>query len=168
MKQVKEYQGRSVNIPFTLIAIQFVGYVFVGGLSTMLDIGGAWTLAKMGMPILLASAAGFTIGSFINYILSYRILFRRGRFSRREEVVRLFGVSLVGLALNTLFVWAAMTFIGAVLVVAKAIAIPIVLIWNFYARRILVFYPEPPNGEGFWSLLDWNKAHAAKWMKSDI
>lgn len=159
MKKEQKSPIRIVNIPLSLITIQFIGYVFVGGLSTIFDIGGAWALSSIGMSLLLASAVGFTIGSVVNYVLSYRILFRRGRFSQQEEIIRLFGISLVGLALNTLFVWAAMSFTGAGLVIAKSIAIPIVLIWNFFGRRILVFHPEPPNLDNLRSLLKYNKIH---------
>jgi putative flippase GtrA len=48
------------------------------------------------------------------------------------------------LALNSLFVWIFLQF-GVAAPIAKAIAIPPVLIWNFLARRTLVFHQELPD-----------------------
>jgi putative flippase GtrA len=126
-----------------VVAAQFVGYVFVGGLSSVFDVGGASLLAKLGAPALPASAFAFTVATIVNYFISYWLLFQRGRFSRFEEIARVFAVSVAGLGLNTLIVWLLISMLGAGLVVAKMAALPVVIVWNFFARLIFVFHKEP-------------------------
>ena len=59
---------------------------------------------------------------------------------------RLLVVALVALALNTGLVWVFVATLGLDALVAKAVAIPCLLGWNFLARRWLVFRPEIPEG----------------------
>ncbi|HEY7900509.1 MAG TPA: GtrA family protein, partial [Caulobacteraceae bacterium] len=66
-----------------------------------------------------------------------------GRFSRRSEVARIAVVSLIGLGINTLAMWVGIS-LGLRPMVAKMIAVPVVLIWNFMGRRLFVFEREKP------------------------
>ncbi|MGH7025502.1 MAG: GtrA family protein [Caulobacteraceae bacterium] len=126
------------------IAIQQLGaYLIVGGLSSVIDVGLFWLIAPHAASPIAASAASFTVATLANYFLSYAIAFVRGRYSRAGEIVRIVVISVVGLAVNTLAMWAGV-YLGLPPLVAKIIAIPVVLIWNFMGRRLFVFERDRP------------------------
>ena len=103
-------------------------------------------MRAIGIPLYLASIASFVLATIANYLLSYVLAFKRGRFARGPEIARLFAVAGVGLALNTGFV---LLFLRSDLfgeVFAKIAAVPFVLAWNFLGRRIFVFRAELPEG----------------------
>jgi putative flippase GtrA len=126
------------------IGVQFGWYLLVGGTCTVVDVGGFVLFTSLGLAVVFASPASFLCGTVVNYFLSYWLAFTRGKYSRREEIIRLFIVAGVGLLLNSLFVWIFIQF-AVDAAVAKAMAIPPVLIWNFLARRALVFHQELPD-----------------------
>jgi len=57
-------------------------------------------------------------------------------------------VAAIGLVLNTLFVWLFLTLTPLGEVWAKILAVPLVLGWNFFGRRLFVFYPKLPKVPG--------------------
>jgi putative flippase GtrA len=128
------------------IGVQFGWYLVVGGLSTVVDIGGFWLLRQLGLSMLLASPTSFLSGTVCNYFLSYTLAFTRGRHERGPEVGAFAIVVLVGLILNSGFAFLFVSW-GAAEVLAKTAAVPCVLAWNFLGRRWFVFHPEIP-GQG--------------------
>jgi putative flippase GtrA len=125
---------------------QFVWYVVVGGLSFAVDLVVFSALLYVGAHVMIALVIGFLIGTLANYGLSLSLAFTGGRFRRSGEVLRLFAVALVGLGLTALLVWMFMAFGGLTAFVAKIIATPIALAWNFAGRRLFVFQPDMPLG----------------------
>jgi putative flippase GtrA len=125
------------------VRAQFVWYLVVGGLSFLADLLAFAGLLWLGVPVLPALVVGFVIGTFANYALSRALAFAGGRFRPTGEVLRLFAVAVVGLALTAVLVH---LFMGAGLpaVAAKIVATPIALIWNYAGRRFFVFHPHMP------------------------
>jgi len=121
--------------------LQFALYLIVGSVCFCIDIGGfliiLWLLS---LPILIASALSFVISTVANYALCCAFVFRRGRFSRLEEMSRLLVVSVIGLGLNSAMVWALAVRGGLDPAIAKVLAVFPVLAWNFLARRVIVFH----------------------------
>ena len=126
------------------LGLQFVLYLFVGGLSSVLDIGGFAALKYLGVQYLVASSLSFVAATILNYFLSYVLAFQRGKYSQRSEVVRFWLVSLVGLLINTIVVWVLVTELAALPIVGKVMAVPVVLVWNFVGRRLFVFHKDLP------------------------
>ena len=85
----------------------------------------------------------FVTATLVNYFLCCGFVFRSGRFSRPEEIVRLFIIALVGLGLNT----AAVLFLAKILrldpTLAKILAVFPVFAWNYFGRRTAVFDGAP-------------------------
>lgn len=133
----------------THIGAQFAVYLVVGGLSTVVDIGGFWLLQHQGLGFWLAAPTSFLAGTAFNYVLSYLLAFRRGRFDRRHEVGRLAVVVVIGLVLNAL-VAAGFVQLGLSALLGKTLAVPCVLAWNFLGRRWLVFHAELPDTTWRW------------------
>ena len=124
--------------------MQFFLYLVVGGLSFFVDIGSFIGPRAIGMPVIPASVAGFSLATAANYLLSVVLAFERGRFRRSIEMLRFLTVVLVGLGFNTLLVWC---FVYRFLIhpaAAKIVAVPVVLIWNYLGRRLFVFSNDVP------------------------
>ena len=89
------------------IRAQFVWYLVVGAASLSADLLVFMALLAVGSPVLLALLVGFVMGTLANDVLSRILAFTGGRFRRWDEILRLFAVSLIGLALTALLVQCA-------------------------------------------------------------
>jgi len=116
-------------------------YFFVGGVAACVDIGLFMLGAQvMGLPYLRVGAVSFILATLVNYFLSIRLVFVSGaRFAKRWEIVLVFVVSAVGLALNQAILAAAVERAGTSLIFGKLAATATVFFWNYFARRLLVF-----------------------------
>jgi putative flippase GtrA len=126
------------------LALQFLWYLPVGATAFLADLAGFVLLTNAGMAPVPAAAVGVLIGAVVNYILSVLLAFRRGRFGAVPETLRFVAVALVGLALTTLLVKVFVDAFALEPLLAKALAVVIVLAWNFLARRLFVFSGELP------------------------
>jgi putative flippase GtrA len=124
--------------------MQFLLYLIVGGLSFLVEISTFIALRRTMMPVIPASVASFIVATIANYLLSLLLAFQRGRFSRQVELARFLGVVLVGLGLNTALVWIFIYPFAIPATLAKISVVPIVLIWNYLGRRMLVFDARVP------------------------
>ena len=91
------------------LAAQLVRYGVTGGFVTLLAVAVYWILATpLGVAPLLANLAGYFSAVAAGYVIHSRWSFRG--HGRRDNLARTGGrfilVSLVSLALNSLFVWA--------------------------------------------------------------
>ena len=127
------------------IVVQLALYLVVGGLSSVLDVGGFWLLLRIGVPVMAATVASFVAATVLNYVLSYTLAFTRGRYSRGSELVRFWLVSLAGLTINTIGVWVLTRFFHLHPLLAKVAAVLLVLVWNFLGRRLFVFHKAVPS-----------------------
>jgi putative flippase GtrA len=131
--------------PMRSIALLQVGlYLVVGAFCCFVDIGGFVALSFWGFPILSASALSFVTATLINYSLCCSFVFRSGRYSRLEEIVRLFVIAGVGLVLNSAMVMLLAELLGLNPTLAKFLAVFPVFVWNYFGRRALVFDGSPP------------------------
>src|SRR5712672_2265180 len=117
--------------------MQFLLYLIVGGLSFFVDIGIFVLLRMAEMSVIPASIVSFIAATGANYVLSTVLAFQGGRFRRHIELVRL--------ALNTGLVWLFVYPLGVDPTLAKILAVPIVLVWNYLGRRLLVFHDRLPT-----------------------
>jgi len=127
------------------IVAQFAWYLIVGGLAFAVDLLVFVALLRGGVPVLAASSLSFIAGALANYLLSRLLAFAGGRHSPLGEIARLFVVALIGLGLTTVLVWVIVALLFLPPVMAKVITVPIVLIWNYLARRYFVFGLEMPE-----------------------
>jgi putative flippase GtrA len=119
-------------------------YFIVGGICFCIDVGGFVALRLSNLPILTASVLSFVTATLVNYMLCCGFVFRSGRFSRPEEIVRLFVIALVGLGLNTAVVWLLAKILWLDPTLAKILAVFPVFAWNYLGRRAMVFDGTPP------------------------
>jgi putative flippase GtrA len=121
--------------------MNFIKYFIVGGAAALVDLGGfLWLTSSLRIQWFAAACTSFTLATLVNYILSITFVFRSGvRFRRHQEVALVFLVSLVGLACNQIVLGLMIVQVGLPKVEAKLAATSAVFIWNYMARKHLVF-----------------------------
>jgi putative flippase GtrA len=124
--------------------MQFFLYLIVGGLSFLVEIATFIGLRRAAMAVIPASVTSFIVATIANYLLSIVLAFQHGRLRLHVELTRFLGVVLVGLLLNTALVWIFVYQLAFPPTVAKIGVVPIVLIWNYLGRRMLVFDARIP------------------------
>ncbi len=122
------------------ITVQFVRYAVVGGVATVVD----WAVFFCSMSFLFtgyitALVVSFSLGTLVNYILSRAWVFNVGRTQILPEFIYFTLIGAAGLILSVV----VMRFLVEVLVfipmAARIITTVVTLIWNFTARKFLVF-----------------------------
>ncbi len=107
----------------------------------MVDLGIFFVFAKvLGFQYLWVAAIGFIIATLVNYILSIRHVFKSGiRFTRKQEMLYVYTISTLGLALNQAILFAMVEGLRVELMLSKLTANGCVFFWNYLARRHWVF-----------------------------
>jgi putative flippase GtrA len=86
--------------------------------------------------------ASFVAATAVKYALSIRHVFESGvRFRRRNEVLLVFLVSGVGLAINQTILWLLIESVALNVLIAKVLATATVFFWNYGLRRAYIFKP---------------------------
>jgi len=115
-------------------------FAVVGALNTAIDIGlFSLTFYVFGWPLLVANAAGFTVGVGNSYILN-KIWTFGDRSTGREALARglaFLATSLIGLALGSLSIWLLAMIVPAIL--AKIATVGVTFVWNYWASGRFVF-----------------------------
>lgn len=119
--------------------IQFFRYAIVGGISFAVDAICLYLLERIGLYYLISAIIGFIIGLILNYLLSKRFVFTEKSQSRIKEFIAYASIGAVGLLLTELFLYVFVDFIDLNLILSKIIAAAIVLIWNYAARKFLLY-----------------------------
>jgi putative flippase GtrA len=127
-----------------LTLLQLGLYFIFGGICFLIDVGGFVALRSLKLPILTASVRSVVAATLVNYLLCCGFVFRSDRFSRPEEIVRLFMIALVGLGLNTAVVLLLAKILRFDPTASKILAVFPVFLWNYLGRRAMVFDRSPP------------------------
>ena len=86
----------------------------------------------------LASAIGFSIGAFINYILNYKFTFRSQAY-HHITLKKFMTVALFGALINTIIMWLGVEAAQIAYIIVQVIATSIVLILNFILNKFWTF-----------------------------
>jgi putative flippase GtrA len=116
-------------------------YLGVGAAATVIDISlFALFASALRYNYLLVGCATFLVATAANYALSVRYVFESGvRFERHHEILLVFAVSTIGLALNQLVLYSGVEYGHLHPIVSKLMATGIVFGWNYLARSHFVF-----------------------------
>jgi len=122
--------------------IQFFRYLFVGGASTVVDMGIFYVAVNIfSIHYLLAQTLGFIFGISVNYLLSIAWIFKStGNFKR--ELFLFAAIGIGGLLLSYLILWFLISRLDIHAfqdMLAKSVAVLLVLIWNFGMRKKFAF-----------------------------
>ena len=117
--------------------IQFIKYCFVGGLATVFDWGTYSLLLFWNIEYLLATAGGFIVGIIINYIISKKTVFTTESKVGKYELLLYFIIGLIGLGFSIALMYGFVDVLNINKIFARMITTAIVLIWNFFARKLI-------------------------------
>ena len=124
---------------------QFVNFTGVGFISAIGHYGLLIVLVQIaGVPAVPASAAGALLGAGINYTLNYHFTFRSSK-RHREAVLKFVVIAVVGLLLNTVFMWVGVELIGAHYLLSQIVTTGLVALWNFTGHRNWTFQSAGPR-----------------------
>lgn len=129
---------------------EFIRYFFVGGSAFLVDFGvlvltREFIFKGMGETgILIATALGFIAGLIFNYILSILFVFDNAKEKIKGKEVStfiIFGIiGIIGLGLTELGMWFGIVLFGQqAYTIVKVFVAAVVLLWNFLARKIIIF-----------------------------
>lgn len=130
------------------IVNEFLRYAVVGGVSFAADFASIVLLEESLLKnyawgIYAAVVCGFIVGLVVNYVLSLRFVFTASDYANRGRSVSafvLFGIiGLVGLLLTELGMWLGVSVLGIHYTLVKIVVTGGVLLWNYLARRLIVF-----------------------------
>jgi len=131
----------------TIVALvhQFVNFTGVGFISAIGHYGLLIALVQIAsVPAVPASAAGALLGASINYTLNYHFTFRSSK-RHREAVLKFAAIGIIGLLLNTVFMWVGVELIGAHYLLSQIVTTGLVAIWNFAGHRYWTFQSASPR-----------------------
>lgn len=121
---------------------QFFKYLVCGGTATLADMSVLFILNLLGVNHLIAAAFGFVAGVATNYSLN-KILVFKSSGKVKKELPLFVAIGIGGLLWTELILWILVDNLGLYLMIAKMIAVVLVLFWNFFMRKKFVFSSEP-------------------------
>jgi putative flippase GtrA len=120
---------------------QFIRYLFVGGLAFLCDFSLLFLITHfLHVHYLLSAMISFIVGLIVNYYLSSIWVFDQRRVKNLSVEFLIFSlIGLVGLGLNEIFMYLLTDVVSINYLLSKGITTGLVLIWNFVARKIILF-----------------------------
>ena len=137
---ILRYNAHKAPLP-----VQFLLYLFIGGIAATANLAVFLALYHGGYPVGFAAPAAFVAAAALNYLLCVLLLFRHNaQWTTPKEL--LIYVSLVSaVAVLDLVITKGLLVAGAGPAAAKIVAILCGLLLNFAGRKYFVFY-EPGSG----------------------
>lgn len=124
------------------LIISFVKYLFAGGLGFVLDYG-ILTLCFeiLGWHYLVSAASGFSAGLLFVYASSNKWVFtyRSMEDKKLVEFTIFLLIGIIGLGLTILSMWVLVDVFGIYPLISKLLTTAVVLLWNFGARKIILY-----------------------------
>lgn len=119
---------------------QFLKFGVVGVIAFAIDYGVLMLLnVGLGVNSVVAAAVSFTVSVAFNYVASMRYVFtHRDDLSRTREFATFVVLSVIGLGINELVMWAGLRLIGGepvAVTATKVVATAVVMLWNFFSRK---------------------------------
>lgn len=124
----------------TNIFIQFFRYIFVGGFAFLADAFTLWLCEKW-MNYMIAAAIAFVVGLAVNYALSIWFVFSESsKVKNKVKEFVVYGIiGLIGLLITEGIMYLFTDVFGLYFLISKIIAAEIVLVWNFVARKVVLY-----------------------------
>ena len=124
----------------TNIFIQFFRYIFVGGFAFLADAFTLWLCEKW-MNYMIAAAIAFVVGLAVNYALSIWFVFSESsKVKNKVKEFVVYGIiGLIGLLITEGIMYLFTDVFGLYFLISKINAAAIVLVWNFAARKVVLY-----------------------------
>ena len=119
---------------------QFVKFAIVGSIGAMVDFGVLIFLKEVvGFNLYVANTFSFSAAVLNNYVLNSFWTFADQEKRHQKQLMQFVIVSVIGLGINQVLLYFFHDVIGLWYIIAKGLAILLVLFWNFFANRFWTF-----------------------------
>ncbi|ANI89373.1 glycosyl transferase family 2 [Arachidicoccus ginsenosidimutans] len=120
--------------------MRMISFAVIGTTGMIVDFGATWVLReKAKMNEYLANAIGFALAVINNFLLNKYWTFHDFRTLTAMQFSKYAAISLVGLSLNSLFLYLLHKFLRIPFYWAKFLATALVFLWNFIANSYITF-----------------------------
>ena len=121
------------------LILQFLKFGIVGIVALIIDVGVLMVMKEIFfVDVLLASAVSFSVSVVANYILSMLFVFESKTANKVKEFIIFVLLSVGGLAINQLLMWAGTEILAFYYLWVKGFALIFVTIYNFVTRKIFL------------------------------
>ncbi len=119
---------------------QIVKFGIVGFIAFCIDYGIFLVLTYLfGVNYLVAAAISFLVSTIFNYTASMRYVFQgKETQTAMQQFTIFFVLSVIGLVLNQIFLWACVDICAIAEWAGKLIATALVMVYNFITRKIFL------------------------------
>ena len=119
---------------------QIIRFGVVGVICTIIDFGVMIFLREVaGVYYLFASGISFAVSVVVNYLLSMKFVFHGKKdSSKTREFIFFVVLSVIGLGLNQVIMWAAVDGMNISYILSKVGATAIVMVYNFVTKKIFL------------------------------
>ena len=120
------------------MSAEFIRFVIVGVIGFVVDGGGTWVLAHLGLPPVAARIPPLLTAIVVTWLLNRSLTFRTDRPKSRAELMRYATVALSS-ALFNFALYSGLVLLGVPVLIAVAIATGLLMLYSFFAYRNVVF-----------------------------
>ena len=133
---------------YKCVFLEFIRYVLVGGIAFLVDattlyIFKEYVLKELTYSLYIATVIGFLAGTAVNYILSLHFVFVSAKSSNlgksAKDILVFIIIGIIGLLINELGMYLGTVVFGIHYMIVKVLNAAIVMLWNYIARKILIF-----------------------------
>ena len=119
---------------------QFTKFGAVGIIAFFIDYGLlAFCTEILHINYLISATIGFTVSVVFNYVASMRFVFvHKEDMSKRREFIIFVTLSVIGLIINNVLMWAGVDLLHVHYLIVKIFATAVVMVWNFVTRKIFL------------------------------
>jgi len=121
--------------------IQLIRYLFAGGVAFIVDVSILYVLTEFAhIHYMISSTISFTIGLIISYLISILWVFNEKRIEKKTVELTVFAaIGGVGLILTSSFMWFFTSILLLHYLFSKILTTAVVFIWNFLAKKRILF-----------------------------
>lgn len=114
-------------------------FVFTGGFCFVVEFLALTALVELfNLPVLVATAIAFLISVAVNYVMCIKWVFPGAKDGNAGVKATFLLTSGIGFALNELFMWLMHTLLGIHYMIAKVISTLLVMIWNYFTKKLVL------------------------------
>ena len=119
---------------------QIMKFGVVGVIAFVIDYGVMVFLTEVfGLNPIVSATISFIVSVIFNYIASMRYVFsHKEDMSRSREFVIFIVLSVIGLIINDVLMWAGTELVSIDYRIVKIFATAVVMVWNFITRKIFL------------------------------
>lgn len=122
---------------------QFLLYLILGGILTLIEWLCFYMLTFMlGIHYLISSLAVFVAISALGIIVYKKAIFGDSHLSAKHEIIAIYAINILGIALNSLVLWLCVEFVGVNAMVGKIISSFLVAFYSFFMRKKFIYKGE--------------------------